>query len=73
MHTIEIWVVVDQGGDYACANDADDVTERYRDTIDGDLAGSRLVKVTLQVEVPEPLTVSATIPARDGKVTMTVA
>jgi hypothetical protein len=73
MHTIEVWVVVDQNGDFDCGADADNASERYGDSIGGDLAGSRVVKMTLQIEMPEPLTISATLPAREGKVSMTVA
>ncbi len=73
MHEIEVWVLVDQDGDYEVAKGADNAEERFKEEIGDCLAGSRMVKVTLTVEVPEPLTISAVIPAREGKVTMQVA
>lgn len=73
MHEIEVWVLVDASGDYGVGRVEEDAYTSYNDDIDGELAGSRMVKLTLKIELPDPLTIEATLPAREGKVSMTVA
>lgn len=50
---IEVWVKVDENGDYAVGAEQCDAEERYSDDI-GDSCASRLIKVVLSVPVPKP-------------------
>lgn len=73
MATCELWIVVDEDGDYAAADDRDAAEERYRDCIGSD-AGKPLRVVCLKVNVPEPKPThhSATLPAScDGEIVVT--
>lgn len=57
--TIEIWVLIDEQGDYAVGNDAETASQRFTDDVGDDLAlGRRMVKLT--VKVPLPTTIELT-------------
>lgn len=60
---IEIWVLVNEVGDYVASDDADLLNERFEECI-GDVSdqqGLRRVKVTLKVPVPTVLEVSGEV------------
>jgi hypothetical protein len=66
--TVEVWVLVDEDGDYDCAPDEGTAADRYADSIaaiDG-TRGLRRIKVTLIVPRPAPIEVSAEVPAEEG-------
>jgi hypothetical protein len=56
MTEVELWVLVDENGDYEVSKDAADLQA------DAGLA-SRVVKVTLRVPTPEPVELEAEIAA----------
>ncbi len=61
---LEVWVVVDEQGDYAVGRDGPDCTERYEETIQpcADACGLRYVKVLLEVPLPALVEMSGTVP-----------
>lgn len=61
MHDVEVWLMVDDDGDYVVAVDESTLGERWADEIGG-FCGARVVKIALKVEVPTPTVVSATVP-----------
>jgi hypothetical protein len=63
--TVEIWVLVDQDGDYAAGTDPDTLHEVYDDTVGGDrdTLSMRRVKVTLTIPKPKPVELTGTVPA----------
>jgi hypothetical protein len=64
--TIEVWVVIDEDGDYAAGTTDEDAATKYRDEIgEPDLGtkGMRRVKVTLTIPLPEPIELAATVAA----------
>lgn len=70
---IEVWVKIDEDGEYDVGRDRDEAQERYGENISEDFAGGvRLVKITLRVPLPKPteLTgeVAADLPAGELKV-----
>lgn len=66
---IEVWVCVDEGGDYACGNDRDGALDDYVDAIDG-TGPTRLIRVLLDVPLPTPVTLTGAVPA-EGAATLT--
>jgi hypothetical protein len=72
--TVEVWVLVDDCGDYVVATDPDRLGEEYEADVQ-DLAnagGLRRVKVTLTVPLPEPVELTGVV-ADDGPATLTAA
>lgn len=64
MVDIEVWVLVDEGGDYQVGATADDVAERYQSEVGADDAtAKRLVKVVLKVPLPKPVELVGEVPA----------
>lgn len=61
--TCEVWLIVDEDGDYACGRDRDSAEEQYRDEI-GTEPGSclRVIRLMVDVPVPKPTEVSCTLP-----------
>ena len=66
MHALDIWLVVDEDGDYEVAKERDDALEYYSDNISCSHA-RRVVKLTVQVSGPDDATCSATVPAAKGE------
>ena len=52
--TIEVWVVVDEQGDYECAADFDAAAERFDENVGGN-GGRRVVKLSVKVPLPTPI------------------
>lgn len=63
MATIELWVRVDENGDFGMGTDADTADEQYGENV-GSLDGlsSRLVCVKLEVELPTALELTGEAP-----------
>jgi len=67
MVDVELWVVVDEAGNYSVGNDAEAAAEKYSDDIgDGDGTAKRLVKVILKLPTPKPITLTGKVPAEAG-------
>lgn len=63
MHEIEVWVVVDESGDYRAGEDASTAAERFNDDIGNDgTTPTRLVCVKLKVPAPKPIELSGVVP-----------
>lgn len=61
---VEVWVVIDENGDYDIGPDAETATENYGNNV-GDLTsvnGFRTVKVTLTVPLPVVTELTGTVP-----------
>lgn len=62
--TVELWVLVDEGGDYVACENADALHERYEEIIGGGSEQSlRRIKVTLTVPLPKPVELVGTVAA----------
>lgn len=59
--TIELWVCVDENGDYAVGKDRDQSQENYAGEIGDDSAGRRYITVLLTVPLPNPIEVAGTV------------
>ncbi len=63
MVAVEVWVMIDEDGDYAIAKDNDELAAAY----DGDIGGdrdtlcTRRVKITVNVPKPRPVELVATV------------
>lgn len=74
MAEIEVWVVVDEDGNYAAGVTEDDSATKYRDEVgepDGS-CGYRRVKLTVTVPLPEVIEVAVTVPDTEGVPTATI-
>jgi hypothetical protein len=66
--TIDVWVIVDENGDYVATEDRESLQVIYADNIGASCdRARRIIKVTLQVELPKPETLALKVPA-DGRV-----
>lgn len=74
MTNIEIFVMVDQDGDYVVHKDQDELNQAWDDEYSsGPVGNVRVFAMSLRVPRPQAVAVSATIPNTDGPVTITVA
>lgn len=62
--TIEVWVAIDEDGDYVTAIGRDEALDAYRDDF-SETAPVRLIKITLDVPLPTPLEVTGVV--NDGE------
>jgi hypothetical protein len=74
METVEceVWIIVDESGDYTVGKDEETAAESYRDQIGTESAdtGIRRVKVTVKVPKPRVLEAVFTAPVEDEAVTV---
>lgn len=75
MAEIEVWIVVDENGDYTVGADLDSAAERYGEDVGGDNGslGIRHVKVTLKVPLPKPIELTGEVPAPPEGTSLTAA
>ncbi|MCC6419943.1 MAG: hypothetical protein IT429_17040 [Gemmataceae bacterium] len=75
MIDVEVWVLIDEAGDYAIAKDDAALVEAYENDVQsiGDAGCTRRVKVSLEVPRPEPMVLSGTVPAEPSEGKLTVA
>jgi hypothetical protein len=59
--TVELWVVVDENGDYAIGATQDEAHERYSEDI-GAACATRVLNVKLAVPHPKPVEITGTVP-----------
>lgn len=64
---VEVWVMVDEAGDYVVRGDEDDAREAFEDTI-GCSGAVRKVKAVLRIKKPVTVEVKATVPDERGEV-----
>jgi hypothetical protein len=57
---VEVWVKVDEDGDYEVGCDEEECSDRYRERVDN-ACGSRMVKMTVKVPAPRPIAVTVEI------------
>ena len=63
MHEVQIWVLVDENGEYAVAAAEEDLESAYEDAVSaGSGLSRRVVKVTLKVPVVSVVELSGTVP-----------
>ena len=67
MCEVEVWVVVNEDGDYVVGKDQETVDEGFRDDIGG--SAQRTIKVTLQVPYPVVHELAGTV-SDEGVVTL---
>lgn len=72
LHQIEVWVLVDEDGEYVMAKEAAELAEQYKVEINGgaELA-RRVVKLAVAVAVEPFVTLVGEAPA-EGKASLTV-
>lgn len=64
--TVEVWVLVDDGGDYEVGTSDEDVCERFGSNI-GSSNPNRMVRLTVKVPKPKTVQVHVTVPDRDDE------
>lgn len=72
---IEVWVLVDENGDYvAIDDDVDALEQRYDDAIGGvsNLA-RRIIQITLKVPIPVPIKLWGTVPPEPSEGELKIA
>ncbi len=71
-HQVEVYVLVDSDGNYACSPDKDNLADLYDEEVgNGAEFARRVLKLTVAVAVPEFVTLSGTAPA-EGEAALTV-
>ena len=71
---IEIFVFIDQDGDFVVDTDPDNIGSRYVDEIsDAVPNATRTFHLKLTLPLPKATVVSATIPDTDAQITVTVS
>lgn len=72
MVEIEIYIVVDEDGDYELGKEQDEATERYDENISS-LQAKHVIKMTVQVPAPRIIEVAAALPAtQDGSYSLEI-
>lgn len=64
---IEVWVIVNESGEYDVGTDCDNAAERYAENIGGETGavGIRQVRVTLKVPLPKVIELNAEVTAEE--------
>ncbi len=73
--TLEVWIVVDDAGDYATGTSADEATENYEANVQEvtNAMGIRTVCLNLTVPLPKTIELTADVPDTEGEPTLAVA
>jgi hypothetical protein len=69
MTTIEVWIVMNEDGEYEVGKDEDDAVERFEDDVGGSFR--RVVKINVTMGPPEPQVANVTIPGETGTIKVT--
>ena len=70
----EIFLYVDQDGDFVVAKDIDELADKYSDEVTSNVpANVQVFSIRLVVPLPKVTAAQATIPDTDDEVTVTVA
>lgn len=71
---IEFYVMVDQDGEFVIDTDKDNLQDRYHEEISTEgLGASRVLHVKIDVTLPKPTVVQATITGMDGPVSAIIS
>ena len=73
--TVDVWVVVDEDGDYDCGVDAGLAAENYANNImtpDG-TKGMRVVKLSVRVPLPTPIELTGEVVSDESGAGLVVA
>lgn len=65
MAQLEIWVVLDENGDYSVGEDRDIAIERHEENVGG-VDGARLFKLTLTASRPVPVEMDVEVLGTSG-------
>ena len=74
MSEIEIFVIIDENGDYSISRESSELQEQYTNDHGGDIGeiAVRLIAVKIKVPTPKPITVSATLPEEANEAIVSV-
>lgn len=74
MTTIELYAIVDDTGDYGVGKTPQEAAANYEENIQSisDAECTRVVKLSVAVELPKPIELTGTATLADGKATLTV-
>jgi hypothetical protein len=67
----EVFVIVDEDGDYSVGADQDSASEHYVDNYGGDVR--RVVRIVLEVPLPTIIELTGTVPPEGTSATLTVS
>lgn len=73
--TVEVWVLIDEDGDYEVGASAEEAATRYADTVaqpDGE-RGMRRVKLAVRVPLPTPIELSGEVACEEAGAGLTAA
>jgi hypothetical protein len=72
MAECEVWVLIDENGDYSVGKDQEQAQEDYDGNINAPGA-KRMVKLTIKIPLPVPVEVTVNVPEeKTGKVSVKV-
>lgn len=72
MQEIEIWVMVNEEGEYEAGACDDDAVQRFEENCTSGI-NRRLIKITLNVPLPETIELEGEVPDTEGKPTLKLA
>lgn len=73
MKTVEVWVKVDEDGDYDVGCDSSGAAERFTENVGDDAEkGTRLVKLMITLPLPVPFVATVDVPDTEGEPVVSV-
>lgn len=69
---LDVWVMVDESGSYVVSSDCDKLQEMWDEEVGDESKGTRVLQITLNVDMPEIVPIVVNVPAIAGAVTLTV-
>jgi hypothetical protein len=72
--TFSLVLLVDANGEYAVGKDSESAIEAYENDIGslGESGGFRLLNLEVKAPLPEQVELTGTVPAAEGKATLTI-
>ncbi len=71
---IEAFLIVDKDGNVEAGPDEESAAKRYKELDDtDDVSAIRFIQLKLKIEIPDPIVITATLPAKTGEIVMTVS
>ena len=71
MNEFEVWIIVDEDGNYSVGNDADQANELY-DSDYNNSGARRVVKITVKMPLPKALECVVNVPAEPENAVVSV-
>jgi hypothetical protein len=59
---LDVWLMVNEDGEYVASHDEDNLSELYDDYVGGSSANLRTIRLSLSVPLPQPVNVSVELP-----------